>query len=286
MTIAKILVPVNGSEHDELAIEAAIQFAGPFNSHVKVLYVHPDPTRAIPVIGAPLSGEVVTAIVEGQSRTAQSAAKRAHEALSRICDRYRVPILSEPKRQASVTCSFHRAMGNFEYLVGQEAALSDLVVFGSLRWHDNTELNETFLKTLRTALRPVLLVNQTPIGNFKNVAICWDGSLHAAHAVTASLPFLVQSTSVDLLTVSRGKKCSVDTSEVLEFLALHGVKVHVETVESALPIGRALLEAAGNCGCNLIVLGGFGHSPVLETILGGVTDFIASHSKIPILMSH
>lgn len=286
MTIAKILVPVNGSERDELAIEAAIQFGRPFNSHVKVLYVYPDPARAIPVVGAPLSGEVVTAIVEGQNRSAYSAAKRAHEALSRMCDRYRVPILSEPKRQAGVTCSFHRAMGNFEFLVGQAAALSDLIVFGSLRWHDNSELNETFLKTLRTALRPVLLVNQTPIGDFKNVAICWDGSLHAAHAVTASLPFLTQSTSVDLLTVSRGKQTSVDTSEVLEFLALHGVKVHVQTVEPALPLGKALLEAACNCGCNLIVLGGFGHSPVLETILGGVSDYMASHSKIPILMAH
>lgn len=287
MTIAKILVPVNGSKHDELAIEAAIEFAKPFNSHVKVVYVYPDPAQAVPLVGAPLSGEVVTAIMEGQVRTADRAAKYALETLSNVCRRQHIAIVAEPKRQATVTCSFHQIMGNFEHLIGQAASLSDLVVFGSLRWHDNFELNEAFLATLRTALRPVLLVNRVPIGDFKNVAICWDGSLPAAHAVAASLPVLAQATSVVLLTVDHGKRSQIDTTEVLEFLALHGVRARVQHLaDSAQPTGKTLLEAASGCECNLIALGGFGHSPVLETILGGVTDYIVSHSQIPILMSH
>jgi nucleotide-binding universal stress UspA family protein len=36
----------------------------------------------------------------------------------------------------------------------------------------------------------------------------------------------------------------------------------------------------------MLVAGGYGHSRLMESIFGGVTEHIVSHPKIPVLMVH
>ena len=51
-------------------------------------------------------------------------------------------------------------------------------------------------------------------------------------------------------------------------------------------VAEVLLETAANDGCDMLVAGGYGHSRLMESIFGGVTEHIVSHPKIPVLMVH
>jgi nucleotide-binding universal stress UspA family protein len=50
--------------------------------------------------------------------------------------------------------------------------------------------------------------------------------------------------------------------------------------------GAALAAAAQEAGCDLVVMGGYGHSRVREMILGGVTRHMMTSAAVPVLMSH
>ena len=39
-------------------------------------------------------------------------------------------------------------------------------------------------------------------------------------------------------------------------------------------------------GCDLVVMGGYGHSRVREMILGGVTRHMLASATVPVLMAH
>ena len=65
----------------------------------------------------------------------------------------------------------------------------------------------------------------------------------------------------------------------------------VEATAAAITVGdrdigaRLLVEAASR-SCNLVVMGGYGHSRVREFVLGGVTRHVLHNARIPLLMSH
>jgi len=54
----------------------------------------------------------------------------------------------------------------------------------------------------------------------------------------------------------------------------------------AWPVGEQLVDEAAAAGADLIVMGGYGHSRMRETIFGGATRAVLNESKIPVLLSH
>ena len=54
----------------------------------------------------------------------------------------------------------------------------------------------------------------------------------------------------------------------------------------ARPVSDMLVDAATGSGYDLLVVGGYGHSRLMESIFGGVTEGIVSHAELPILMVH
>jgi nucleotide-binding universal stress UspA family protein len=75
--------------------------------------------------------------------------------------------------------------------------------------------------------------------------------------------------------------------EIADHLARHGVKVEVKTTASGgLPIGDVLLSQAAEGAADLLVMGGYGHSRLRETVLGGATRQLLAQMKLPVLLSH
>jgi nucleotide-binding universal stress UspA family protein len=74
---------------------------------------------------------------------------------------------------------------------------------------------------------------------------------------------------------------------VIQHLAHHGLKTeikHVPVVES--DVASTLLSHAADSSADLMVMGGYGHSPLPEFVLGGVTRGILGTMPVPVLMSH
>jgi nucleotide-binding universal stress UspA family protein len=52
-------------------------------------------------------------------------------------------------------------------------------------------------------------------------------------------------------------------------------------------VSDALTESALEAGCDLLIMGGYGHSRVRELVLGGVTqDMLRKDTNLPILIAH
>jgi nucleotide-binding universal stress UspA family protein len=142
--------------------------------------------------------------------------------------------------------------------------------------------------------RPLLLVPFA--GKFdtigRNVLIAWNGGREAARAVHDALFLIEPTATVTVLTVERARSSS-DTQEVpgadmAEHLSRHGLNVSAArtVTDGSISYGDALLAYASDCGADLLVMGGYGHSRARELILGGVSRELLDHMTLPVLMSH
>jgi nucleotide-binding universal stress UspA family protein len=287
MSLGKILAPLSGAERDEVVLATAFAAARPFNAHVAALFIHPDPRLAVPFVGVPVSPEVVQDIVNASEEIAQSADKRAHDALVAAAARAGAKIAAHAAKADAVTCSFRRAQGLFFRAVAQAAELSDLVAFGVIAGAESVELSEAFVEILTRSGRPILLSAEAPSGLARKIVLGWDGGASAARAVSAALPFLKKAESIEVLTVQHAPLHDQGFADLREYLALHGLSASERTVEQgARRIGEALLDGAARADADLLVMGAYGRGPLRESVFGGATVHIRSHATLPIFMAH
>ncbi len=164
--------------------------------------------------------------------------------------------------------------------MAQAALFADLVVFP----HGASEgvLRSAFLRLLTQSEKPVLLAGRSA-PSAPRIAIAWDGSLPAARALTASVALLRKAKTVELLAI--GEPSGIAAADAIDYLALHGVDARLCTQpRAAVPIGETLLVMAK--GADILVLGAYGHSRLVERIFGGVTAYVLAHADMAVLLAH
>ncbi len=288
MPFVKILVPVAGVARDRFALATAFAAARPFNAHVVALFVHADPREAVPYGELPLSPDVVQDLIDTADDLEKASSKAARSTLATMTAEAGIRIVSAPQRTDAVTVSYQEVTGHLPRALDREGRLCDLVVFPPIRETDDPEVQEAFVRTLTKLERPVLLSAEKPpqeIG--RRVAVGWDGSIACAHALTAALPYLEKAEAVDVLSIQDAPSHGNGTGEVAAYLALHGIASTRRVIARGEDsIAETLLNAAAAEGFDMLVAGGYGHSRLMESIFGGVTEHIVSHPKIPVFMMH
>jgi nucleotide-binding universal stress UspA family protein len=141
--------------------------------------------------------------------------------------------------------------------------------------------------------RPVLMVPYT--GRFpqigRRVLIAWDGSREAARALNDALPVIGAAEDVTVIAVRpRARDFERDRlsmERIVRHLARHGITARaVETVQTSTAISDVLLSSAADLSADLIVAGAYHHSPLRESVIGGVSRDLFQHMTVPVLMSH
>jgi nucleotide-binding universal stress UspA family protein len=196
-------------------------------------------------------------------------------------DEANVPILGSPERRDGVTASYAEKSGLFVNRLEEASILSDLIVFPPIGHGDNPDVHDGFTRILTKSGRPVLLSpEKAPSVMGQKVALGWDGGMAAAHALTAALPYLEKAKEIHILSIRRAQQPHGDVEAVKAYLELHGVTARADVVDGGTrAVSEVQLEHA-------LVMGGYGHSRMLETMLGGVTQHIASQSGLPVFMMH
>lgn len=289
MMFKKILVPIIGAKQDAVALTAAFAAAKPFNAHIEALFVHPDPREAVPYVGMPVSPEVIQEIVDSAQEIADAASKTAQMMLAKAAMDAGAKRVDHPVTASQfVTWSFREIEGHFISRVAEEARLSDLVVFGPSTLNSGPDVSGAFVETLTRTERPVLLATDAPARALTNkIVIGYDGGAAAAHAMSAALPFLNMADDVELLAVQEAPLQPHRLDEAVEYLALHGVSAESRVIDRGEHSpGEALLDAAVKSGASMLVIGGYGHSRMMETIFGGTTVHLMAHRALPLFMVH
>jgi nucleotide-binding universal stress UspA family protein len=198
----------------------------------------------------------------------------------------------ERATQVQLAHEWSRMCGDEQRIVVLESRTHDLLVIGQVRpdigglWPQARHLLES---TLVKSGHPLIAVPCR--GSFPSVGervlVAWNGAREAARAVEDAMPILEKAHTVTLLTVDRRSGDALTVDHLVALLERHGVSVGAQGARSlGRPIGEVLLSKAQELRCDLLVMGGYGQSPLREHLFGGVTYFVLEHMDLPVLLAH
>ena len=174
------------------------------------------------------------------------------------------------------------------------ARLADLVVVGQAAsgWSQPDAVDAPDNIALSCG-RPVLVIPavspEHAIG--RRVLIAWNGSREAARATFDALPLLLAADLVKVVWICPEDEPYIGhgmtIANLCATLARHGIRCEPESTRfPRRMVGSALAAAATAFNADLIVMGCYGHSRLLEFVLGGVTRHMLKDMKCPVLMSN
>jgi nucleotide-binding universal stress UspA family protein len=286
MSISTILVAASGGDATKGAIETGFALARQLKAHVEVFHAAFDERQAmVPFgdgMGAPISGELVDRII-ADGKAAQDAARRGFDDAMK---RHGLKLRDEPGA-AEASVSWRTETGSATDLIARRARGFDLVVLGrSERQADEPHSGAIEAAVLESG-RPVLLAPGKSDGApARRIAIGWNDSVEAVHALAASLPLLHEASAVRIITI--GSEDEGLGAVAVGHLAWHGVAASAHLVQpvKGVGIGSQLLSAAREEGADLLVMGAYGQAPWREWLFGGATHDIVEASLMALLLTH
>ncbi len=281
-----ILAALSGGTASDGVMELACRLARRFEAHVEGFHVQIDPRQVLMMaaggFGRPLPGEWIDKLAAEAAGNAAKT-KKAFEAAIAL---HGLPVTDSPPK-ASSSANWHEQMGHAPMLVARRARFFDLVVLGRSERVVDLPHTDAVEESLFRSGRPILLAPAQPpdvVG--EKILLGWNGSPEAVRAMTASLPFLAAARSVTVMTI--GEADDGDLSSVTDHLAWHSIVATHRYLRPTfgLAFGQQLLAAAQEQRADMLVMGGYGHMPWREFLLGGATREVVRASLLPVLLSH
>lgn len=277
MAIKSVLLGLVCEEHapSERVFAYGLDFAAHFKAHLAIGFCVPKIE-----IGVTLPINTVKGLVAGAN------SERAALAQS-VSDKY----LAAAKL-AGVTANsriMHAAYASARDRVVRLARVNDLTI---VQRSDGALSLEKDLaeECLFNSGRAILLVPPDWTRSFalKKLVVAWDGSARAARAVGDAMLLLAEAETVTIASVAgdRPDKTMIPGAEIAEHLSRHCRAVTLTDI--AAKDGNVAGALIGQCeadGCDLLVMGGYGHARFREMLLGGVTQSMLGHAPIPVFMS-
>ncbi len=274
MPIKNILLHLTDDPRNQARIDVASNLAQAHESHLTALF-----SVTMPVMPTYAMGYIPADVFEQYSAQAKAKA-----------DKVKVEFEDYTRRQ-EIASEWRVEEGDAALLLAMHAAYADLVIVGQTGVGDDRVPGTYDLpdELVMTCGRPVLSVPYA--GKFKTVGdrvlIAWNGTREATRAVHDSMPVLRRASHVIVYSVNAPSSEHIPGADICTHLARHGVTAEAKhTVARDIEVGDALLAAVADFSCDLLVMGGYGHSRFRELTLGGATRHLMGQMTIPVMMSH
>ena len=226
-------------------------------------------------------------LVNALQKSGAERQRNAREAFLQFCEREQLPepggrSLNHPSAEWRVETGDERSC-LIEY--GRAA---DIVVLGRSR-DDKTVAMDLIEAALMATGRPVLIAPAEARSRLTGtVAIAWKNSPELGRSVAAALPLIEAADHVVIFSVEEGTEIGEQSCDHLRnALTWHNPNIGARRLQrddrAAVEI---LLAAAEEVEADLLVMGGYGHSHVRETIFGGFTRHVLNSAQLPVLMAH
>jgi nucleotide-binding universal stress UspA family protein len=248
---ADILVPISGEDSGWSAVAQAVEIA--FRENARLMGLH-----------------VVASAAERESERV-----RAMEAeFARQCE------------AVSVQGNLAVEVGQVARTICERSHWADLVVVGLAHPPDPqpvAKLGSGFRTLIRRCPTPVLAVP----GAFSPLSrplLAYDGSPKSKEALYVAA-YLAARGQVPLVivTVVEGREVTPDAlAEVEDYVTEHGVQARL--VSEYGPVAEVILQIAEAHDSDLVLMGGYGHGPVAEVVLGSAVDGVLRASRQPVLI--
>lgn len=270
-----VYAPYEAPRIAETAVSYAAALAASADAHLSVLSL----AIEMPLPNIPEIGGVREAIEQRRKAFRQEVAE----------------FVEARRKQAGHTSSKVEALttlvanGSVEDVVASYARLHDLTIVGG--GNDAASADDALNAALFASGRPLIRVPESGRTSFGlgRIMVAWDGGVASSRSVADAMPVLraAQMVQVVRITDDTRPQAHVPSIDLARHLTRNGVKVEVrDAAREGMSVGRALLREAGKMDADLMVMGGYGHSRLRETILGGATRSILDEARLPVLMSH
>jgi nucleotide-binding universal stress UspA family protein len=246
-----VLVPVNGRPDGWCALDQALALVEREGVSLHGLYV-----------------------VAGQEEKTEGAARSVHDEFISRC------------AQAGVEAGLTLAVGEVADQICRHAAWTDLVVV-NLSYPPGDQplarLSSGFRDLIQRSPRPVLATPRA-VSPLDRALLAYDGHPKSQEALYVAT-YLAGQWEIPLTVLSVVEEGRV-TAETLErarsYLEDHTVQA--DYLLEAGPASEAILRIAKARTANLLIMGGYGFSPVLEMMLGSAVDHVLRASDVPTLI--
>lgn len=190
--------------------------------------------------------------------------------------------------EAGVDAEAEIKMGHPARVILEEETRTELVVLGQNGEHAEITgemIGSTVERVTRHSIKPCLVTPARfrPIGR---ILAAYDGSGHASKALHEAIELaLALQAPLVILTVAEDQEAG-RAREVAED-GLRMARAHECAAANLVVQGRpdqVILTRAEELGCDLIVVGAYGHSRIRAMILGSTTQTLVSRSHLPVLL--
>lgn len=194
--------------------------------------------------------------------------------------------------ELNVAHEFHTGSGRLDAAISdftKRVRASDLAVLAQHETVEMKNIGDVFLEAaLFHSGRPLIIVPKDNASEFSiaRVLVAWDGSAHAARAVSAATPLLERAGKILVLTIKEDDKSSdLGGHELVNNLRLHNLNAELSE-RNDTDIAATIVEETEMFRASLVVMGGYGHSRLREFVMGGATRLMLRIMPVPVLMAH
>ncbi|GIW97397.1 MAG: hypothetical protein KatS3mg111_0730 [Pirellulaceae bacterium] len=272
-TIASLLIKLDGTPGDRVAVELGVQWGQRFDARVHALAVVDEASYLIPFAEEPPSA------FEQRLRRweeAREAARRSLQECAAAC------------AAAGLRCATFEESGNVEEVLQKFLQRHDLLVGGREAYHHAMEhANSSWASMLRDASRPFVLVPPSlPRGT--TVIVAYNASRPAARMLSGlTASGLLADRRVLIVSVHQSVEQAAEECELaVDFLDVHGIQAEALAVQPVGALHEQLLEFVAAHDAGLIAAGAFGRSRPTEWVLGSHTRRLIRSSPVPIFLFH
>lgn len=128
---------------------------------------------------------------------------------------------------------------------------------------------------------------EQPIG--RSILMAWNFSRESTRALHDSMPLLTKAERVALFVFDASfDPHRSDVLDVVAHLERHGIQMTVNGWRGTGEVDAisAMFACLDREEADLIVAGAYGHSPLLESLFGGVSEQLLHNISMPVVMSH
>ena len=287
-----ILLPLTGTDTDRATRASALALATGFGAHVIGLHVRRDVRHDIAALAASDMGMCagLDDLMVRMEADADRRARTAEDAWGAACAGAGLALAEQPGQQTGATWSFAQETGDESAWITEYGRAADLILLGRAREAGVLDLDPMEAALMETG-RPVLIAaeDRVPVPDGV-VAIAWKNTAEAAAAVAAAMPFIQRAHRVIVFSVEEEETPeAVDMSQARLTRALRWHNANTGSQMSrheARPPVRVLLDALAREKCDLLVMGGYGHTRLREAVFGGFTRSVLQAAPVPVLMAH
>jgi len=277
--IRSIVVALDGSQHAEAALQYALWLAERTRARLTGLHV----IDIVSIEGSffhDVSGSLgFEPYLDFSSKMREALQERGKVLLETFTGRC---------RERGIPCDTALPVGIIANEICDQARTADLIVLGHRGLNEQFStglLGATTESVARKSPKPVLV---TPM-EFKDIRrplLAYDGSQRAAAAMHAAAE-VTTALGLGLTVVHVARDGGADGDRALDEARRYLQSYDLEVTYRALtgPPHQRIVDVLRDGGFDLLFIGAYGHSRIIEMVLGSTTEYVLRNSKSPVFLA-